>query len=218
MRILSRLASALASVLAMAPMLLAVTSCLAQSPGKTGGVPPVQEPSVAADRGAQCSPTSFERYPGNGCVVSIDRDKPSNPLPYQVPGGTTVTIEITNARRIESVQFNSATEEIAKPDILGALVKQIIEPLKSLTISTKGRFTLASDPINDEQQHVSDQLAKVASAINKATVELTCIQTYTAAKEENGVLSCSQDSLDKNTFEEARNRLVSDISGETGAS
>jgi hypothetical protein len=197
-------------------VLLAWTSSLAQSSGKSEEVAPV--PATAAASTDKCSATTNKPYSQNRCVVQIDRDKPYNPLAYQLPGGTTAIIEISNARRTESIQFNSTTEEIAKPDVLGALVKQIIEPLKSLTLTAGGRYALTGDPINNEQQLVSNQLAVVATAINKATAELTCLQAYVAVKDEQGVLSCSQDSLAEKTFEDARKRLIDDISGENGAS
>ncbi len=168
-----------------------------------------------------CQTTAARNYPNMTCYVLVKREEPGSPLPIQVPGDTTVIIRVMNPRHQETLKFGTTTDEIAPQDFGAAFVKQILDPLKSLVASeqkknlSEGQVTKEQQPVLDEQVRVSTAFIDIVMSINKATVELSCLQSYTTLlqQEVDGkpVYSCGAKPMSGTEFDTLKSATETDI-------
>jgi hypothetical protein len=166
----------------------------------------------------ECRAVALAAYHANSCVITISREQAGNPLPVQVPGDTVVVVRITNPRLQESISVTAQTDAIASPDFGAAFVKMILDPLKSLVLieQKKSKLASANDDILQEQSDLSDRFAAVVVNINRATTELSCLQSYQVFDPQPGdKFACSSALLTSATFGTARDNALSDISTAT---
>jgi hypothetical protein len=166
----------------------------------------------------KCNLTATHAYSKNKCAIEVNREEPGSPLPVQVPNGTTVIVRVVKPRAQESLKVSTTTDQIAVPDVAQALLKQILDPLKSL-VASEGRnlwTTTITDPILDEQTRVERDLKKTVDLINIATSRLTCLQSYTEFKtqkndQKKAVYSCGTEALKAADFIVAKNDALNAI-------
>jgi hypothetical protein len=60
-------------------------------------------------------------YPNKACLVNIDRDAPVSPPTLVVPGGTTIYIEMDNARWDEIVAFTSVRLKVEQNQLVAGI-------------------------------------------------------------------------------------------------
>jgi hypothetical protein len=161
-----------------------------------------------------CVPSAPDGYPGNACVVTIDRDNPASPAAMVVRGHTSVTIVVNKARWNETVTFTTSTSQVTTVDIAGTFFKNAISPLQQLVLTqeahSKPFIEVANgDRIGGLQKGVRDQLNAVLAALSNATVALTCLETYKVLDEPQAKFSCKpNDNLTAAVFDAAKTHAI----------
>ena len=115
----------------------------------------------AVDLQAQeCSPSKT-----NGdCVIIIDRENPSSPLPVRAWPESKVTVRVTK-RPLEKIQFDATFTDIPKVDPFVAIFGSFLTPLKAVTFLTR---TSTNDARLLNEFAVDDLLIRI-DKIQKAT-------------------------------------------------
>ena len=161
---------------------------------------------------SSCRSNSPVGYTHHKCLVVIDRDDSVSPPTLLLPGGTTVIIKLINSHWNENVQFNSVTVKTAPEDLLADLLKSLVTPLQSLVVQQKayklGGKPQPVSPLAKEQSNIRNELESVRSAIQDATIELTCIETYKPLNESEPRSCVQTASLTNATFANAESQAV----------
>lgn len=131
-------------------------------------------PGAAAD--PECSPA----ITNSNCVITLDREAPSAPLPIRLAPRAHVTVRMTK-RPLEKIQFEATYTDVAKPDPFVALFSSFVTPLKSLTLMGVVRSatpTLAErlDRIDAAQQAAQQDLEALKAGLDSAAQRLKQLQ------------------------------------------
>jgi hypothetical protein len=161
---------------------------------------------------AACSSVATYEYPAQKCVVKVERGAPGSPLPVQVPPKTTVFVEVDGQRQTETLKYTTTTDVVARPDLLGGFVKQFVSPLSTVLLESRIHgFDQPLDPIFKEQEDVADALKEPTTDINRAAVEVSCLQTYSIFDESGACLTGQQGTLAYDDFDRALADTTTDL-------
>jgi hypothetical protein len=168
-----------------------------------------------------CVPVAQSGYPGNKCLVRINRQGAVSPPPLIVPGGTEIFIQIENTRWNESAVFALVTTQTTAPDVLAAALKNAVPGLQTLVISQsvvgakaqaafgdesaqtpeQKRLLKFLNAIDEDQKQIAQKVATAQRSVQQATVSLICLSSYEAVVVAPTGAYCSQASmLDTTSF------------------
>lgn len=157
------------------------------------------------------------------CSISVDRDNPASPATIVVRAGTTVVIQLTNARANEGVTFTPTTTQTPPVDVAGTFLKSAINPLQSLVVHQQtyiganklsaNDIIVLSDPIVAQLNALIDDLQKALGTMADSAVQLSCLEAYREVSGAPGNFSCSATLLNAGTFDAAKSTTISSLQG-----